>query len=160
MNAEKHIEQLKKMAEEIRAEGHAGWGNTCEQIADELAELDAEASPVKAPEYWKEIDGDTPIDTLLILGWLEAWPACRWEQVIGAYGSRSGGWLHGQATHYMLPPEVPIAIKSMLSGNKEAKSHRWDGSGERCLDCGDKDWIASAVCGDSTNLSGNKGGGE
>lgn len=28
-----------------------------------------------------------------------------------------------------------------------AKSHRWDADGERCLNCGDKDWFADPVCG-------------
>ena len=26
------------------------------------------------------------------------------------------------------------------------KKHNWDKSGERCLNCGDKDWMASAEC--------------
>jgi hypothetical protein len=28
----------------------------------------------------------------------------------------------------------------------EPKRHRWDKDGERCKDCGDKDWTATAVC--------------
>ena len=33
---------LRQAAEEIRKEGHYGWGNTCEQAADRIAELEAE----------------------------------------------------------------------------------------------------------------------
>ena len=31
---------LMQAAEEIRKEGHAGWGNTCEQAAERMAELE------------------------------------------------------------------------------------------------------------------------
>lgn len=31
-----HAKWLRQCAEEIRAEGHAGWGNTCEQAADAI----------------------------------------------------------------------------------------------------------------------------
>ena len=34
-----HGKWLMKAADEIRAEGHAGWGNTCEQAAAELQRL-------------------------------------------------------------------------------------------------------------------------
>lgn len=37
MNA--HEKWLRQAAEEIRREGHNGWGNTCEQAADEIASL-------------------------------------------------------------------------------------------------------------------------
>ncbi len=33
---------LRQAAEEIRKEGHYGWGNTCEQAADRIAELEAD----------------------------------------------------------------------------------------------------------------------
>ena len=33
---------LRKAAEEIRAENHAGWGNTCEQAAEYIERLEAE----------------------------------------------------------------------------------------------------------------------
>ncbi|MDQ7989047.1 MAG: hypothetical protein REI09_05365 [Candidatus Dactylopiibacterium sp.] len=29
---------------------------------------------------------------------------------------------------------------------RKHKPHRWDKSGERCMDCGDKDWLADADC--------------
>ena len=31
---------LRQAADEIRKEGHYGWGNTCEQAADRIAELE------------------------------------------------------------------------------------------------------------------------
>lgn len=34
-----HVTRLRKAAEEIRREGHAGWGNTCEEAADEIERL-------------------------------------------------------------------------------------------------------------------------
>jgi hypothetical protein len=33
-----------------------------------------------------------------------------------------------------------------VSGAEPPKPHRWDGPGERCLDCGDKDWMAGPYC--------------
>jgi hypothetical protein len=37
-----HAKWLRQTADEIRAEGHNGWGNTCEQAADEIKRLQAE----------------------------------------------------------------------------------------------------------------------
>lgn len=37
-----HAQNLRQAADEIRREGHAGWGNTCEWAADELERLTAE----------------------------------------------------------------------------------------------------------------------
>ncbi len=39
-----HSKWLMKAAEEIRAEGHAGWGNTCEQAAEAIL-IALEATP-------------------------------------------------------------------------------------------------------------------
>ena len=36
-----HAKWLRQAAEEIRAEGHAGWGNTCEQAAEAYERLEA-----------------------------------------------------------------------------------------------------------------------
>ncbi|MEO0437906.1 MAG: hypothetical protein AAF098_13455 [Pseudomonadota bacterium] len=35
-----HEKWLRQAAEEIREDGHNGWGNTCEQAADFIAELE------------------------------------------------------------------------------------------------------------------------
>jgi hypothetical protein len=37
-----HEKWLRQAADEIRKEGHAGWGNICEQAADRIAELGVE----------------------------------------------------------------------------------------------------------------------
>lgn len=41
-------------------------------------------------------------------------------------------------------------LLSMLTASpapgESAKSHNWNDVGERCLDCGDKDWFAGTVC--------------
>ena len=41
-----------------------------------------------------------------------------------------------------------FALREALAMPEDAepKRHRWDKDGERCKDCGDKDWTASAVC--------------
>jgi hypothetical protein len=43
-----------------------------------------------------------------------------------------------------------LAASGHLAGKpaqpKEPKRHRWDRDGERCLDCGDKDWMDDPVC--------------
>lgn len=38
-----HAQNLRQAAEEIRREGHAGWGNACEWAADEIERLTAVA---------------------------------------------------------------------------------------------------------------------
>ena len=38
---------LRKAAEEIRAENHAGWGNTCEQAAEYIERLEAEVERLR-----------------------------------------------------------------------------------------------------------------
>ncbi len=37
-----HAKWLREAAEQIRSEGHAGWGNTCEWAADEIDRLTRE----------------------------------------------------------------------------------------------------------------------
>lgn len=32
------------------------------------------------------------------------------------------------------------------SAGIQPRAHNWDGAGERCTDCGDKDWMAGPVC--------------
>lgn len=36
------------------------------------------------------------------------------------------------------------------------KEHKWDGYGETCIDCGDKDWFAEANCFNSKNVENSK----
>lgn len=42
-----HAQNLRQAADEIRREGHAGWGNTCEWAADELERLTAERNALR-----------------------------------------------------------------------------------------------------------------
>lgn len=35
----------------------------------------------------------------------------------------------------------------LLTSAGEPRAHRWDGAGERCLDCGDKDWMGGPCSG-------------
>jgi len=37
-------------------------------------------------------------------------------------------------------------IDGKRNTTREPRSHRWDDVGERCLDCGDKDWMADPAC--------------
>lgn len=38
------------------------------------------------------------------------------------------------------------AIEARMTANAVGKPHRWNDDGERCLDCGDKDWMADKYC--------------
>lgn len=53
-----HEKWLRQAAAEISAEGHAGWGNTCTQAADAIAELQAEIAKAKreAIQWSAELD--------------------------------------------------------------------------------------------------------
>ncbi len=51
--------------------------------------------------------------------------------------------------------EILLRLRSMARAENEgatpiedapAQHHVWDGDGERCLRCGDKDWFAGPVC--------------
>lgn len=50
-----HAQNLRQAAEEIRREGHAGWGNACEWAADEIERLRAELRVIAAanPAQWE-----------------------------------------------------------------------------------------------------------
>jgi hypothetical protein len=48
MNA--HEKWLRQAAEEIRREGHYGWGNTCEQAADEIKRLESELAKLRSAD--------------------------------------------------------------------------------------------------------------
>ncbi|MCU1145453.1 hypothetical protein [Stenotrophomonas maltophilia] len=41
--------------------------------------------------------------------------------------------------------------------NREPRAHRWDDVGERCLDCGDKDWMGGPCSGPHQSSPGSKG---
>jgi hypothetical protein len=58
-----HEKWLRQAAEEIAAEGHAGWGNTCEQAADQIAELQAEVERLNTRELeWKVLLRDLHVE--------------------------------------------------------------------------------------------------
>ena len=40
-------EWLRKAAEQIRDAGHAGWGNTCEQAAENIEKLEAQLAELR-----------------------------------------------------------------------------------------------------------------
>ena len=42
-----HQKWLRQAADEIRKEGHYGWGNTCEQAADHIAELEQQLTELR-----------------------------------------------------------------------------------------------------------------
>lgn len=42
-----HAKWLRQAATEIRAEGHNGWGNTCEQAAEEIDRLSTEGARLR-----------------------------------------------------------------------------------------------------------------
>jgi hypothetical protein len=59
---------------------------------------------------WQEITEENapPLDTPLLLGWWREWPEVKWEVEAGPYGSSRGGWINGQATHWMQQPAPPV----------------------------------------------------
>lgn len=62
MNA--HAKWLREAAEQIRSEGHAGWGNTCEWAADEIDRLTRERDALakdKARLDWLDAQWRDPI---------------------------------------------------------------------------------------------------
>jgi hypothetical protein len=65
---------------------------------------------------WQPIE-TAPKDIDLLLGWWREWPERVWESSAGLAGSTKGGWLHGQATHWMPMPTPP----SESPGNEENK---------------------------------------
>lgn len=63
-------------------------------------------------EAWQPITDqqEPPRDEPLLLGWWNKWPERTWEVASGLYGSTKGGWIHGQATHWMRQPLPPSAL--------------------------------------------------
>lgn len=55
-----HIEQLQRTAQEIRAEGHAGWGNVCDDAATRIAELESLLQQAIHIFDTMEVDGLSP----------------------------------------------------------------------------------------------------
>ena len=41
----------------------------------------------------------------------------------------------------------------LIKPKEEAERHQWDRSGERCVKCGDKDWMGGACSGTTTYVS-------
>jgi len=41
---------------------------------------------------------------------------------------------------------LEIALPIIEQQERDSKLHHWDATGERCLKCGDKDWMADPVC--------------
>lgn len=64
------------------------------------------ADAIQAAPTWQPIE-TAPKDVEILLGWWRDWPERKWEQAVGLAGSTKGGWLHGQATHWMFAPEPP-----------------------------------------------------
>lgn len=92
------------------------------------------ASPAKAqvPEGWRDeltkirdVIAAAPIDAL---GTGEATDCAPWS----------------------IRDEVVDGLTRLLTASpapeRSAKRHNWDDAGERCLDCGDRDWFAGPVC--------------
>ena len=53
---------------------------------------------------WQPIE-TAPKDVVLLLGWYGF--GDKWETCTDYYHNSRGGWLHGQATHWMPLPEPP-----------------------------------------------------
>lgn len=41
---------------------------------------------------------------------------------------------------------MEIALPIIEQQERDSKLHHWDATGERCMKCGDKDWMADPVC--------------
>ncbi|MGW8811103.1 hypothetical protein ACWGM5_20745, partial [Bacillus velezensis] len=39
-----------------------------------------------------------------------------------------------------------VRMTTSVESNEAPKQHRWNDVGERCLDCGDKDWMNDPIC--------------
>lgn len=78
-----HEKWLRQAAREIRAEGHCGWGNTCEQAADHIAALEAELAAVKADAeryQWLRLHTDSmSVSPPLTVAIVEGWGLCAWS---------------------------------------------------------------------------------
>ncbi len=62
--------------------------------------------PVPTQSPWMDIE-TAPKDVELLLGWWRSGLERKWEYASGLAGSTKGGWLHGQATHWMPIPAPP-----------------------------------------------------
>jgi hypothetical protein len=78
---------------------------TINQQAEEIERLrEAERRSIQ----WQPIE-TAPKDVPVLLGWEDSFRR-EWEYEAGLYGSTRGGWLHGQATHWMPLPSPPSPI--------------------------------------------------
>ena len=51
-----HAQNLRQAADEIRREGHAGWGNACEWAADEIERLTAALHAQPGPVSLNDVE--------------------------------------------------------------------------------------------------------
>lgn len=79
-----------------------GHGDT---VGDIMREFNAQI-PDRAQSPWMDIE-TAPKDVELLLGWWRSGLERKWEYASGLAGSTKGGWLHGQATHWMPIPAPP-----------------------------------------------------
>lgn len=78
---------------------------------------------LEADKAWRDIVS-APMDVPVLLGWFETWPVLVWRVTVDLaghendmpppapfQGTRSNGWRHGSATHWMPLPEPPKEVK-------------------------------------------------
>ncbi len=53
---------------------------------------------------------------------------------------------YNTALEDVLEALASLPTKKAGAGQPERRSHRWDDEGERCVVCGDKDWMGDPVC--------------
>ena len=82
-------------------------------------ELNAANKRIAELAEWRPIES-APMDTRVLLGWFETWPNLVWRMTADIAGhandmpaprpfegTRSNGWRHGQATHWIPLPQPP-----------------------------------------------------
>jgi len=101
-------------AEDGSETGHAlsPVGRLAHDAADELEALQRRVEELESLNEWKVCDENTPIDTELLLGWVQTWPSEKWESQISVYHCTRGRWIHGSATHYMSVPRAAVVLNS------------------------------------------------
>lgn len=102
-----NAKELLALAEEIV--GLCEDAGASREYADALIERLSARQQESVELAWHEITDENapPRDIELLLGWWQEWPTREWKVAAGLWGSTKGGWIHGQATHWMLQPTPP-----------------------------------------------------
>lgn len=81
----------------------------CKALEAKVSRMEREVQELEAkvPKWRIITEDEPPLDVNLLLAYFNEWPSPQWTVESGWAGSTRGGWLHGQATHWMPLPETP-----------------------------------------------------